>query len=134
MEKSTAICQNCKIPMRKETDYGTENDGTRNEKYCCYCYQNGNLTTYNESDFCQSCSMPIKEEVDFGTEADGSRSTDYCHYCYQSGAFTAPDDMNFMIEACVPHVSKGNPYPDEETARKAMRNFFPQLKRWKAKS
>ena len=85
----------------------------------------------NEMKFCQSCAMPM-ENVDLqGTNADGSKNEDYCHYCYKEGAFTKDDTMDEMIETCVPFVSKGDPWPDEETARKAMSELFPQLKRWK---
>ena len=84
-----------------------------------------------EMHFCQSCGMPVTEEL-LGTEANGEKNPDYCTYCYQKGAFTFPGaTMEQMIEACVPMVSKGNPYPDEESARKAMQEIFPTLRRWK---
>ncbi|MCX7774297.1 MAG: zinc ribbon domain-containing protein [Clostridia bacterium] len=84
-----------------------------------------------EMKFCQSCCMPMDSEGVLGTNSDGSKSHDYCHYCYENGAFTKEETMDEMIESCVPFVSKGNPYPDEETARKAMQEIFPNLKRWK---
>ncbi len=34
------ICQSCGMPMQEE-QYGTNQDGSRNEKYCCYCYKDG---------------------------------------------------------------------------------------------
>lgn len=81
--------------------------------------------------FCQSCAMPM-ENVDLcGTNADGSKNDDYCHYCFKDGSFTKDETMEEMIETCVPFVSKNNPWPDEDTARKAMLELFPQLKRWK---
>ena len=80
--------------------------------------------------FCQSCAMPLTDDI-LGTEKDGSPNHDYCSYCYKDGAFTQDCTMEEMIEFCVPMVSKGEPYPDEETARKAMAEFFPTLKRWK---
>ena len=85
----------------------------------------------NEMKFCQSCAMPLGASDLYGTNADGSRSEDYCHYCFQNGAFTKEETMDEMIETCVPFVSKGEPWPDEATARKAMQELFPQLKRWK---
>ncbi|OGO81480.1 MAG: transcriptional regulator [Clostridiales bacterium GWC2_40_7] len=85
----------------------------------------------NEMKFCQSCAMPLGAPDLYGTNADGSRSEDYCHYCFQNGAFTKEETMDEMIETCVPFVSKGEPWPDEATARKAMQELFPQLKRWK---
>jgi hypothetical protein len=80
---------------------------------------------------CQSCAMPMAEESLFGTNEDGSKNEDYCTYCFKDGKFTAEISMDEMVEECVPHVSKNNPWPDEETARKAMKEMFPQLKRWK---
>lgn len=84
-----------------------------------------------EIKFCQSCAMPMENVEVHGTNADGSTNEDYCHYCYIGGTFSKAETMEEMIEACIPFVSKGNPWPDEETARKEMLAFFPQLKRWK---
>lgn len=38
------VCQCCAMPMG-DTDelYGTNADGTKNDEYCKYCYQNGKL-------------------------------------------------------------------------------------------
>ncbi len=85
----------------------------------------------NNMKFCQSCAMPLESPELYGTNADGSKNEDYCSYCYKDGAFTSESTMDEMIETCVPFVSKGEPWPDEDTARKAMQEFFPQLKRWK---
>lgn len=84
-----------------------------------------------EMKFCQSCAMPMETEEVLGTNVDGSKNQDYCHYCYVNGTFTKEETMEEMIETCVPFVSKGNPWPDEESARAAMKELFPQLKRWK---
>jgi hypothetical protein len=81
--------------------------------------------------FCQSCAMPVENADLQGTNGDGSRSEDYCVYCFKDGAFTKDETMEEMIESCVPFVSKGEPWPNEEIARKAMKELFPQLKRWK---
>jgi len=35
------FCQSCGMPMKEEKLFGTEKDGTKNEKYCCYCYKDG---------------------------------------------------------------------------------------------
>ncbi|HEX2947558.1 MAG TPA: zinc ribbon domain-containing protein [Clostridia bacterium] len=84
-----------------------------------------------EMKFCQSCAMPIENEAACGTNSDGSKNGDYCQYCLENGKFTFEGSMQDMIEACVPYVSKGEPYADEESARKAMNEIFPKLKRWK---
>lgn len=59
------ICQSCGMPMQAE-QYGTEKDGSANEKYCCYCYKDG--------DFVQQCSM--EEMADFCApfEVEGGRA------------------------------------------------------------
>ena len=87
--------------------------------------------TNTEMKICQSCAMPLENAEALGTNADGSKNEDYCQYCFENGNFTWEGTMEEMIEACVPFVSKGNPYPDEDSARKAMNAYFPQLKRWK---
>jgi hypothetical protein len=35
------ICQSCGMPMGKPEDFGTNADGSRNEEYCRYCFENG---------------------------------------------------------------------------------------------
>jgi hypothetical protein len=35
-------CQRCgMMPLKKPEDFGTNSDGSRNEDYCCFCYENG---------------------------------------------------------------------------------------------
>jgi hypothetical protein len=34
-------CMSCNMPMKKEDDFGTNADGTKNEEYCCHCLVNG---------------------------------------------------------------------------------------------
>lgn len=79
---------------------------------------------------CQSCAMPLTEEAQFGTNADGSKNEEYCLYCFKDGAFTSEETMEEMIELCIPHVLEAQVYPDADTARAAMGEFFPTLKRW----
>ena len=38
------ICQSCGMPMKKESDLGTNEDGSLNEEYCRFCYDNGKFT------------------------------------------------------------------------------------------
>ncbi|WP_082651813.1 zinc ribbon domain-containing protein [Gorillibacterium timonense] len=82
--------------------------------------------------FCQSCAMPLAQPEDHGTQTDGMLHEEYCCYCFKDGGFTTEETMDEMIESCVPHVSNGNPYPDANTARTAMKELFPKLKRWAA--
>lgn len=34
-------CQSCAMPILKSVSFGTNSDGTKNEEYCCFCYQKG---------------------------------------------------------------------------------------------
>jgi len=36
-----SCCQNCAMPMAQTKFMGTEADGSKSEKYCVYCYQDG---------------------------------------------------------------------------------------------
>lgn len=38
------FCQSCGMPLQKEEDYGTNADGSKNDGYCHYCFQNGQFT------------------------------------------------------------------------------------------
>ena len=72
--------------------------------------------------------MPIDEST-FGTEADGSKNQDYCLY------FTKDCTMDEMIELNLKYLDEFNKdsevkYTIDE-ARATMKEFFPQLKRWK---
>jgi hypothetical protein len=40
--KMKKFCQSCGMPMSKDPQKGgTEKDGSKNSKYCSYCYENG---------------------------------------------------------------------------------------------
>ena len=87
-----------------------------------------------EQKICQCCAMPI-DETTFGTEADGSKNEEYCQYCYADGHFTKECTMDEMIELNLNYLEEFNKdsevkYTIEE-ARATMKEFFPQLKRWK---
>jgi hypothetical protein len=38
------FCQSCGMPLGKDEDFGANADGTKNDEYCLYCYQNGKFT------------------------------------------------------------------------------------------
>ena len=52
------FCQSCGMPMKKDPNKGGTNaDGSKNEKYCSYCYENGkffhpDFTAKQMQDFC----------------------------------------------------------------------------------
>jgi hypothetical protein len=35
------VCQSCGMPLRTDDDFGTNQDGTKNEDYCFHCFQGG---------------------------------------------------------------------------------------------
>lgn len=43
MENEMKFCQSCGMPLNDE-NRGTNDDGSKNEDYCMYCYQNGKFT------------------------------------------------------------------------------------------
>lgn len=45
----TKFCQSCGMPLDSEKVYGTNADGSLNDDYCVYCYQQGKFT--------QDCTM-----------------------------------------------------------------------------
>ena len=64
MEKTYKMCQSCAMPLKKDPNGGgTEKDGTKSNKYCSYCYADGEFTrqcTAEEMrDFCSD--MMTKE-------------------------------------------------------------------------
>ena len=43
--KNNKFCQSCGMPMNKDPQKGgTEEDGSKNNKYCSYCYEGGKFT------------------------------------------------------------------------------------------
>ncbi len=65
MKQELKICQSCGMPMQEE-QYGTNQDGSKNDTYCCYCYKDGA--------FAQDCSL--EEMIDFCApfEVEGGRA------------------------------------------------------------
>lgn len=87
-----------------------------------------------EMKFCQSCGMPLTNEI-LGTNADGTPNDDYCIYCYKEGKFTQDMTMEQMIDHCARFTEEINRQSGQnlskEQAKEMMRQFFPNLKRWK---
>ncbi len=38
------FCQSCGMPMENEEVFGTNANGSKNQEYCYYCFQNGEFT------------------------------------------------------------------------------------------
>ena len=39
--KNTIMCQSCGMPLDSDAIKGTEEDGSKSNEYCKYCYENG---------------------------------------------------------------------------------------------
>lgn len=48
------FCHSCAMPMTEEL-YGSNKDGSKNEDYCIYCYENGEFTA----------DISMEEMIDF---------------------------------------------------------------------
>ena len=62
--------------------------------------------------------------------ADGSKNEDHGSYCFENGEFTFNGTMEEMIGIFVPHTAAAISNLTEEGVRRAMREWFPILKRW----
>ncbi len=38
------FCQSCGMPLQEQEELGTNQDGSKNEEYCCYCFKDGAFT------------------------------------------------------------------------------------------
>ena len=62
MEKENKFCQSCGIPLAKAPAKGTNADGSLNDNYCSYCYQNGVFTVeYTVKEFQEHCRQKMIE-------------------------------------------------------------------------
>ena len=66
MEQNMKFCQSCGMPLN-EDNLGTNADGSKNEDYCMYCYQNGKFTndcTMEEMiEFCSQFVDEVNKEM-----------------------------------------------------------------------
>lgn len=60
---SNTICQSCGMPLKKDPNGGSTNaDGSKNDKYCSYCYDKGKFTWEgNVDDFQEFCKEKMRE-------------------------------------------------------------------------
>lgn len=59
------FCQSCAMPMVSDL-YGTNADGSKNEDYCSYCYQNGEFTSdITMEEMIDFCVPKMVENSDF---------------------------------------------------------------------
>lgn len=66
MPTDEQFCQSCCMPLKSESDLGTNEDGSKNSDYCQYCFEGGNFTsdvTMEEMmDVC--CGYMVKDGMD----------------------------------------------------------------------
>lgn len=56
------FCQSCGMPLTKPEELGTNADGSLNEEYCTYCYQNGKFTQdYTMEEMIEHCAQFTEE-------------------------------------------------------------------------
>ena len=57
------ICQSCAMPITSDEQLGTNKDGSINEDYCKYCYENGEfIDKVSMEDYINMCAK-------YGTQA-----------------------------------------------------------------
>ena len=62
MEMKT--CQSCAMPMAEDALFGKNEDGTKNDDYCCYCYPNGKFNSPDKTmeEMIEFCIKPCLEQ------------------------------------------------------------------------
>jgi len=68
-------CQSCGMPMTEDSHFGKNDDGSKNEDYCCHCYPNGAFTNPCETmeEMIESCIQFIVEDGVFASDSDSAR-------------------------------------------------------------
>lgn len=59
------------MPMSKEEDFGTNEDGGRNDDYCTYCFQSGTFTWEGTMDEMIEKLLPYATQI--GIDEDEAR-------------------------------------------------------------
>ncbi len=68
-------CQSCGMPLSEAAEaYGTNADGSKNEDYCKYCFENGAYTySYSMDELIEFCIQPMIESNP-GMQVDEARA------------------------------------------------------------
>ena len=70
------ICQSCGMPISEEIELGTNIDGSKNNDYCKYCYQEGKfIDDVSMEEYIEMCSQ-------YGSQA-GMTNEEMKDYCTQ---------------------------------------------------
>lgn len=56
------FCQSCGKPLQAPEQYGTNEDGSENQTYCCFCYKEGAFTSdCTMEEMIENCVQYLKE-------------------------------------------------------------------------
>ncbi len=70
----TKICQSCAMPITEENLFATQADGSKNEDYCRYCFENGKFTSESTMEGMIEICVPYALEAGVYKDADAARS------------------------------------------------------------
>jgi len=73
--ENTNYCQSCGVPIAGEITCGTNADGSPNNEYCCYCFENGafDASIQTVEDMIDLC-VPHVVEAGVCPDADSARA------------------------------------------------------------
>ena len=86
MQPAGPFCQSCAMPIAKLEFRGTEKDGSKSQKYCLYCYKNGQFILPN-------CGMEEMVEISAKGWSDQDPNMSYA----QAEAF---------LKQCLPQLER----------------------------
>jgi hypothetical protein len=73
MEPKGPFCQSCAMPMQKPADFGSNADGSRNDDYCCFCFQKGEFT-WPDATLHQMTEKIVGMSVQMGVSKEQART------------------------------------------------------------
>lgn len=73
-EMEQKFCQSCGMPMGEADElYGKNADGSRNEDYCSYCFENGNFTFHGTMEEMIEVCVPHMTSANHGMSEEQAR-------------------------------------------------------------
>lgn len=58
--ENTKVCQSCGMYLSNESFFGNNSDGSKNDKYCKYCFPNGNFSKDETLDEMVESCIPFR--------------------------------------------------------------------------
>ncbi len=71
---SAKLCQSCGMPMTLENQFGTNQDGSKCEEYCTYCYQNGDFSDKRTMDEMIEICIPFELQAGVYPDKETARN------------------------------------------------------------